>query len=177
MRNYVSKYLFDYRASNIVDAIAKQLKGEGKVPLVLDCIGSKDGSVIPISHIVDQPQAIAAVLLPVIVRSPSVKHPKIPAIYTMDAASEADWAKDVLIKGVRTHFYKENSFFKENLQPSIIPTLLAKSVIQPNSQYLIEASNLLGRAEKALAKLRSGTISGEKLVWKVWTEEEFPEHA
>lgn len=30
-------------------------------------------------------------------------------------------------------------------------------------------------AQKALDFMRSGTVNGERLVWKVWTVEDFPE--
>lgn len=54
-------------------------------------------------------------------------------------------------------------------------TLLAEGAIEPNQQRIIEGTTLLERAQKALDIMKSGTVSGERLVWKVWTEEEFPE--
>lgn len=55
-----------------------------------------------------------------------------------------------------------------------MPTLLAKGAVEPNKQHVIEGKTLLERATTALDIMRGGTVSGERLVWKVWTEEEFP---
>lgn len=60
--------------------------------------------------------------------------------------------------------------------PEILPALLLQGKIEPNSQRVIEGSTLLQRASTALDIMRSGTVSGERLVWKVWTAEEFPEY-
>lgn len=56
-----------------------------------------------------------------------------------------------------------------------MPTLLRTGAIEPNSQRVVEGRTLLERATKALGIMRSGTVSGERLVWRVWTPEEFPE--
>ena len=60
--------------------------------------------------------------------------------------------------------------------PEILPALLSQGAIEPNIQRVIEGSTLLQRASTALDIMRSGTVSGERLVWKVWTVEEFPEY-
>ena len=60
--------------------------------------------------------------------------------------------------------------------PEILPALLSQGKIEPNSQRVIEGRTLLQRASTALDIMRSGTVSGERLVWKVWTAEEFPEY-
>lgn len=60
--------------------------------------------------------------------------------------------------------------------PNILPTLLSQGAIEPNKQRIIEGSTLLERASTALDIMRSGTVSGERLVWRVWTPEEFPEY-
>jgi hypothetical protein len=60
--------------------------------------------------------------------------------------------------------------------PDILPTLLSQGAIEPNKQRVIEGNTLLERASTALDIMRSGTVSGERLVWKVWTAEEFPEY-
>lgn len=54
-------------------------------------------------------------------------------------------------------------------------TLLAQGIIEPNRQQVVEGKTLLDRAQRALDIMRSGTVSGERLVWQVWTAEEFPE--
>lgn len=54
-----------------------------------------------------------------------------------------------------------------------MPSLLAEGAVEPNKQHVIEAKTLLERAQRAFDIMRGGTVSGERLVWKVWTEEEF----
>lgn len=58
-----------------------------------------------------------------------------------------------------------------------MPTLLAEGAVRPNKFRIIEGETLLERAQKALDIMRSGTVSGERLVWPVWTEKEFPQYA
>jgi len=58
-----------------------------------------------------------------------------------------------------------------------MPEMLERGLIEPNSKQIVEGPTMLDRATQALALLRSGTVSGERLVWRVWTEEEFPEYA
>lgn len=48
-----------------------------------------------------------------------------------------------------------------------MPTMLRDGTIQPNRYRVIEGNTLLDRAENALDALRSGTVSGERLVWCV----------
>lgn len=48
-----------------------------------------------------------------------------------------------------------------------MPTLLAEDIVKPNRYELIEGSTLVERAQNALDKLRSGTVSGARLVWRV----------
>ena len=184
LKKYGVKHLFDYRDPDVVSSITQALnspENAGKVPLVLDCIGSASGSLRPVSQIATAPSTIVAVLLPVIVRPPSSPSPSsptpLPPIYSMDAQESAPWSPDVVVRGVRTHFYERNEFYKLHLQTEIVPKLLEDGVIEPNPQRVVEGATLLERAEKALALLRGGAISGERLVWRVWTEKEFPLYA
>jgi hypothetical protein len=61
----------------------------------------------------------------------------------------------------------QNEFFKNHLQPEIIPALLEQGVVQPNKQRVVEGKTMLERAQKALDLLREQAVSGEKLVWRV----------
>jgi hypothetical protein len=70
----------------------------------------------------------------------------------------------------------KNAFLKDSLMPDILPSLLAQGAIQPSKQRVIEGKTLLERATTALEIMRSGSVSGERLVWKVWTAEEYPEY-
>jgi hypothetical protein len=47
-----------------------------------------------------------------------------------------------------------------------MPTLLAQGAIEPNMQCLMEGNTLMERARTALNIMRSGTVSGERFVWK-----------
>lgn len=85
--------------SQILDA------AEGKVPFVLDCIGSKDGSLAPIARIAGAGTKVA-ILLPVIVKDASeAEAPE----YSMEVGNAAEWVEGVDARGVRTHFYLDVS--------------------------------------------------------------------
>lgn len=64
----------------------------------------------------------------------------------------------------------QNEFFKWHLQPDIVPELLAKGIIEPNRQRIVEGATLLERAQNALNLLRERAPSGERLVWRVSEE-------
>ena len=61
----------------------------------------------------------------------------------------------------------QNEFFKEHLQPEIMPALLEAGVVKPNKQKIVEGASLLERAQKAIDMLRRKEVSGERLVWRV----------
>jgi hypothetical protein len=81
------------------------------VPLILDCIASKQGSLSPISKIAKRGSTVA-VLLPVIVRDSSETE---TPIYSMDVQAEVEWEEGVDVRGVRTHFYLDVSLTSLNL--------------------------------------------------------------
>jgi hypothetical protein len=92
---------FDYRDANVAEEILRF--AEGEVKFVLDCIGSKEGSVEPIARIVERGPRVA-VLLPVVVREASEAE---APVYEMDVQTAAEWDGGVDVRGVRTHFYLE----------------------------------------------------------------------
>ncbi|RDL38848.1 uncharacterized protein BP5553_03188 [Venustampulla echinocandica] len=155
--------VFDYRSPDCIPSILDSVSSSGGLKFVLDCIGSQDGSLTPISKLVGK-GARVAVLLPVIVRDGSET---VEPIYALDAKEAVEWADGVDVRGVRTHFYLENEVFKERLQPEIMPTLLAEGIIKPNKYRVVEGTTLLERAQAALDALRRKEVSGERLVWKV----------
>jgi hypothetical protein len=59
--------------------------------------------------------------------------------------------------------HRQNEFFKEHLQPMIMPTMLAEGIFKPNRRKIIEGSTLLERAQKALDALRRKEVSDERL--------------
>lgn len=61
----------------------------------------------------------------------------------------------------------KNEFFKEKLQPEIMPTLLEQGIVKPNRYRLVEGKTLLKRAQGAIDALRRKEVSGERLVWRV----------
>ncbi|OBT46472.1 hypothetical protein VE00_03367 [Pseudogymnoascus sp. WSF 3629] len=170
LRSLGAKAVFDYRDPNFASLILESAGAETAdgpaVPFILDCIASKYGSLEKIAKVAQKGTKVAA-LLPVIVKDASdTEAPE----YAMDVQASADWVEGVEARGVRTHFYHENVFFKTHLQPTIIPTLLAEGVVRPNKQRIIEGKTLLERAQKALDTLRNKAVSGERLVWRISEE-------
>lgn len=99
LARYGAARLFDYRSSTVIS----ELNSLEDIPLFLDCIGSKEGSLTPISKVAKS-GAKVAVLLPVIVK-PATEEDK--PVYSMDIEAEATWAAGVATSGVRTHFYEQ----------------------------------------------------------------------
>ncbi|KAF9694622.1 hypothetical protein EKO04_007282 [Ascochyta lentis] len=159
LRRLGAKALFDYNDSDVVSALLR----EGRIPLILDCIGSKYGSLTPISHVAKS-GAKVAILLPVIIRDSSeTEAPE----YEMDVLKAADWERGGDARGVRTHFYHENEFFKYHLQPDIMPTMLKERIVEPQRQKSVDGATLLERAQNAMDMLRRKETSMERLVWRV----------
>ena len=166
LEEYGATSVFDYNDSNIAAQILAAA-GDNGVDLVLDCIGSQSGSISPIAKIAGQGTTVA-ILLPVIIRD--ALEPSGPE-YSMDVQSAAEWKPGVIVKGVRTHFWQENVFFKDNLQPVIMPQMLRIGAVKPNRQRIVQGKSLLERAETAMGLLRRKEVSGERLVWRVWEGE------
>ncbi|KAJ4990917.1 zinc-binding dehydrogenase [Stagonosporopsis vannaccii] len=162
LRSLGAKALFDYNDQDVVASLL-QAGGDTGIPLILDCIGSKYGSIAPISQVA-RSGAKVAILLPVIVRDSSdIEDP----VYEMDVKKAADWKAGVDARGVRTHFYLNNEFFKHHLQPDIMPTMLKERIVEPQKQKIVEGVTLLERAQKAMDMLRHKETSMERLVWRV----------
>jgi NADPH:quinone reductase-like Zn-dependent oxidoreductase len=102
LKSFGASQLFDYRDPNVAQLI---LDAVGNVPLILDCIGSLNGSVAPIAKIAKKGSKVA-ILLPVIVKdSTETEDP----VYEMDVRAVANWAEGVEARGVRTHHYLQVS--------------------------------------------------------------------
>jgi D-arabinose 1-dehydrogenase-like Zn-dependent alcohol dehydrogenase len=109
LRSFGATEVFDYKNPDVTAQIldsAKSLGGTGPViPFVLDCIGSKYGTLSPIAKVAQKGTKVA-VLLPVIVRDASdTEAPE----YAMDVQASAQWVEGVIASGVRTHFYLDVS--------------------------------------------------------------------
>jgi hypothetical protein len=114
LRSLGAHEVFDYRDLEISSKILSAANHD--ILFVLDCIGSKDGSVVPISKIVKK-GAKVAVLLPVVVKDASeTEAPE----YELDAEKSADWAEGVIVRGVRTHFYLNVSMLPEKIEDDIL---------------------------------------------------------
>lgn len=104
LRQLGASALFDYNDSDVVKSL-REIGGESGIPLILDCIGSKNGSIVPISQVAKS-GAKVAILLPIIVRDSSeTEAPE----YEMDVQKAAHWNTVVDVRGVRTHFYPDVS--------------------------------------------------------------------
>ncbi|KAG0276263.1 hypothetical protein BGZ96_003394 [Linnemannia gamsii] len=167
LKNLGATICFDYRKPNVVNNILDYLQDaeEPKVPYILDCIGSLNGTLEPLAKIAQRGSRVA-VMLPVIVKDASEEE---EPVYEMDVSKclPGKWADGAIVHGVRTHFYLQNEFFKEKLQPEILPALLTQGIIKPNNQRVVEGATLVERAQNALNLLRSKAVSGEKLVYRV----------
>ncbi|KJZ76533.1 hypothetical protein HIM_03869 [Hirsutella minnesotensis 3608] len=172
---------FDRADPNVADAIVAavgQAGPEPGVPYILDCIGSLQGSLRPLTRVAKSGSRVA-VMLPVIVKDATDdEEPE----YEMDVTKclQGMWADGVVLRGVRTHFYldvrpfkllslgfelrrggclltcdAQNEFFQQKLQPEIVPALLAEKVVEPNQQRVVEGATMLERAQGALNLLRS----------------------
>lgn len=162
LKEYGASSVFDYNDPSVTAQISAAAGDKG-VKYILDCIGSQSGSLAPIAKIA-QKGSMVAVLLPVIVRDATeTEAPE----YAMDVQAAADWRQGIEVRGVRTHFYQDNPFFKEHLQPTIMPQMLKMGCVKPNRQKIVEGKTMLERAQRAMDMLRRKEVSGERLVWKV----------
>lgn len=98
-----AKKVFDYTKEGVVE----QIKNEGHIPRIVDCIGSVEGTLTPLSKIATE-GSVVAIMLPVIISHASDDdEPE----YEMDVSKVlvGEWAKGVDLRGVRTHFYTDVS--------------------------------------------------------------------
>jgi NADPH:quinone reductase-like Zn-dependent oxidoreductase len=186
LRDIGASLCFDYSDPNVTEQI---LTAEPEIPYIIDCIGSLENTLRPLSKVAQSGSKVA-VMLPVIVRDATADE---EPLYEMDIHQclQGEWKDGVELRGVRTHFYQDvgtlsvtaivpthtdctlmtqNAFLKEHLQPHIVPELLASGAIQPIRQRVVEGATILERAQNALDLLRLRSPSGEKLVWKVSDE-------
>ncbi|THX95735.1 alcohol dehydrogenase [Aureobasidium pullulans] len=169
-----ARHVVDYRDSaTAIDTIRSILNEQDSSATVraFDCVDSKTGSLIPLSKIVTKPGSTVAALLPVVVSSPDPQQPETELAISFDVQGEAEWATDVKVQGVAVYAYEAHAFLRDNLMPEILGGMLAQGAVQPNQYREIQGDDLLTRAQKALDIMRSGTVSGERLVWKVWDEQ------
>lgn len=153
----------DYNEGDVVG----RLNAAGGFELMLDCIGSKEGSVAVLAEIARAGDTVA-IMLPVILRDATAET---APEYEMDVGKAAEWRDGVEVRGVRTHLYQQNERHKRLLQREIVPTLVRDGVIVPNKVRLVEGKDMLERAQKCIDLLREKKVSGEKLVFRLDEEE------
>ncbi|EJD46219.1 GroES-like protein [Auricularia subglabra TFB-10046 SS5] len=74
---------------------------------------------------------------------------------------------------VRTFLYYTDKELYENLQPKILPALLARGLIKPTATKIIDESQgqtILERVKAGFALLRSNAVSGYKVIVKIQAE-------
>ncbi|KAK4177988.1 chaperonin 10-like protein [Triangularia setosa] len=179
LRRLGARVCFDYRNPGVLGEIVRYLDKEGsqggggggpRIPYLVDCIGSREGTVKPLSKIAERGSKVA-VMLPVInVHAAEGKRP----VFAADEKNVQGvvWQEGVEVRGVRAFNYEENDFYRDKLQPEIIPVLLSQGVIQPNKTRVVEGATLLERAQNALQLLRNQAPSGERLIWRVSEDDE-----
>ncbi len=196
LKGYGARACFDYRRPGVVEEVLAYVDtvagppgaGQPRVPFIVDCIGSVEGTLRPLSKIAESGSKVA-IMLPVI---------KVHASEGQASELEMDvnkvlpggWKEGVELKGTRTFLYakvsatplychplqaandaRQNEFLKRHLQPEIVPALLEQGVVEPNKIRVVEGKTLLERAQHALDLLRDQAVSGERLVWRVSEEE------
>lgn len=171
LRAYGAAETFDYRGdSDVVGQVLEFIKHDGgEIGYVIDCIGSQEESLKPVSRIVEAKSCKVAILLPVIVKDAA---PGVLPEYEMDVMRCADWKQCVVPVGVRTHFWLDNKVLAEILEPEIMPWALEHKICEPNDQIVIEGDTLLDRAQKAVNMLRDKAVSGGRLVWRIAEDEQ-----
>jgi NADPH:quinone reductase-like Zn-dependent oxidoreductase len=106
LRSLGAVHVFDYRdphvSEHIIEVVKKQTPA---VPFIIDCIGSKAGSLAHLAKIAQRGTRVA-VLLPVVLNDATEE--EAPG-YSIEVQPHAQWAEGVEARGVRTHFYMEVS--------------------------------------------------------------------
>ncbi|TCD68534.1 hypothetical protein EIP91_010459 [Steccherinum ochraceum] len=157
LRSLGATHTFDYTSANVTDEI--RAAAGGPVKLVFDAIGDEAGSLKPISQIVGE-GAKVVFLLPIRVGKPG-------AVEDLKISTDLPFPKDVEMVPVGGRFYQHNEQFKRDLQPKIIPDLLARGLVKPNKVREVEGASLLEKVVTSVDLLRKNAVSGERLVYRV----------
>lgn len=105
LRKLGATEVVDYRNPNVAQLLldaGKKVRGDNLpvIPMVIDCIGSSEGSLKSIAKVAQKGSRVA-IMLPVIVKHAS--NEQAPE-YSMEVEEAAPWAEGVEPRGVRTHF-------------------------------------------------------------------------
>jgi hypothetical protein len=159
LRSLGASQIFDYRdprVANFTLEAAAGIQGQDgpTVPFVMDCTGSKAGSLVHIAKIAQKGTRVA-VLLPVILKDATDEE---APEYTFDVDSSAQWAEGVEIRGTRTHFYMEVRAILLVLEYCHVLELLYRSSIEEQDLGIwnhlgVVVNWLLGACKMHLGKL------------------------
>ena len=108
-----ARHCVDYQLPDAVEqilALVPAQAGTGRrprFPYILDCIGSLEGTLRPLTRIAERGSRVAVMLPMINVHACDEVEPQ----YEMDVANvlEGQWREGVELKGVRTHFYQKVS--------------------------------------------------------------------
>ncbi|KAG6911276.1 hypothetical protein DXG01_002115 [Tephrocybe rancida] len=155
---------FDYNNPSLAEDVARFVGGDGKVPLVVDCIAAVP-SMAALAKIVS-PTGTAALLMPFKkTNTITVKH---ASDMTNDLPQDNEpFSLEVKLLAVKTFLAFQDPYLRDNLATKIIPSLLEKGIIEPNRVRLMDQGSFKDRVEQGLDLLRNNKISGEKVVIKV----------
>ena len=123
LRSLGATACFDYTKPKVVETIlgAVDTPEEPIIPYIIDCIGSMEGSLRPLTRIAQRDSKVS-VMLPVIIKDATEED---EPLYEMDVSKchPDEWAPGVILKGVRTHHYLEVSercFYPFSMLPDIL---------------------------------------------------------
>lgn len=104
LREFGASVCFDYADEDVCEQI---IAAEPNIPYIVDCIGSMDKTLRPLTKIARR-GAKVAVMMPVIVRDATVDQ---EPLYAMSAKEchEGEWNDGVELIDVRTHYYQNVS--------------------------------------------------------------------
>ncbi|KAG6865103.1 hypothetical protein C0991_005064 [Blastosporella zonata] len=155
---------FDYNDPDLAADVAKFVGGDGKVPIIVDCIAGEP-SLAALGNILSA-TGKAALLLPI------KKSNKLTVSQASDFTNDlpennGPFPPTSKLLGVKTFLTFRDPYLRDNLATKIIPSLLETGMIQPNRLRLLDQGSFKERVEQGLDLLRNNRISGEKVVVKV----------
>ncbi|KAG6333147.1 hypothetical protein ID866_5943 [Astraeus odoratus] len=161
LRSLGARYTFDYKAPDMVDQIVRA--AGGKIQLAMDCISAEE-TLKRVAQTV-QPGAKVAILLPIKEGDSLITDSG--RVLMAVPPDRNPFEEGVKIIGVRTFLYRDNEYMKDKLMSEILPQLLKDDLIKPSRIRMFDQGTLLERTLAALELVRSGKVSGEKVVVKV----------
>ncbi|KAF9245623.1 hypothetical protein BU15DRAFT_85354 [Melanogaster broomeanus] len=159
LRSLGADHTIDYKDPDMTEQIIRA--AGGKLERVMDCV-SAEGTLKIVAQVV-APQATVSMLLPIKAGDSLMAD----ELWMELPADRNPFEKTVEVVTVRTFLYQQNEYLKEKLMPEILPHLLESGVITPNKVRLFDQGTFLERTLAALQLVRSGKVSGEKVVVKV----------